>query len=106
MLFPCVAARHQQSFLSFFKIIVCTGGVPSLYASTRDLVAYTTCTLRIPNLLVDYKFSVRRTGCTPRVALYQWRRTRGVQQYAMAKQILYATDEVFPSSELVSLCPP
>jgi hypothetical protein len=39
-----------------------------------------------------------RTECTPRVALYQWRGTSGVQQYATARQILYATDKVFPSS--------
>jgi hypothetical protein len=32
------------------------------------------------------------------IALYQWRSTRGVQQYATARLIMYAMDEVFPSS--------
>jgi hypothetical protein len=39
-----------------------------------------------------------RTAYTPRVALYQWRGTSGVQLFATATYILYATDEVFPSS--------
>jgi hypothetical protein len=39
-----------------------------------------------------------RTICTPRVGLYRWCLTHGVQRYATNDQILYATDRLFPSS--------
>jgi hypothetical protein len=59
-------------------------------------------------LLVGYKKPVRhgypwRTRCTPQVDLYQWRVIPGVQQYATDSQILYATDELFPSSACLLL---
>jgi hypothetical protein len=66
-----------------------------LYATdTEHTRGVQTCTPLVGELAVAYRLYA--TGSPVPVASYPWR--TAVRQYATDRQILYATDEVFPSS--------